>query len=628
MGQAPMPRTMSNASTHRVATVGGIILARLRFVFVFLAAALVVGYWDNIQNHWDKWTRPAVAPDALAHAPSSDIEYYCPMHPQVIRSEPGQCPKCGMPLVKRKRGVPTTLPADVLARVQLTPQRVALANVQTTAVEPRELTRTIEAVGVLDYDETKLSRLSARVAGRADELFVTFTGQSIQRGEPIYSLYSPEVYTAQREYLLARKRVNEMPGGTSMETRNDATAVYNASLQKLALWGMTSEQLDRLDHEFDETGKIPTHLTVTSPIDGIVVAKRITQGQYLSVGDSPYTVADLSDLWLQVKLYERDIALVHVGDPVTVRVEALGDEAFDGVVAFMAYALDTETRTLDARVVVPNPNLRLRPGMFGSATVHVAMLSLGPTSQPVAVSREGASKPSSSSVYWAALQPYLAAHKLLSSDKADGVSEQLEKLTTSLKALHDPAADRVVNAVAVLQGQSDHSLPALRESWKEISAGMIELGKRVSLPSDAPTVKVFRCPMKKANWLQLGDETANPYYGSEMYNCGSAVESLPKATQAPPPKRNVISGSRVLAIPRSAVIETGDDTIVYVESSPGIYDMKSVKLGRIAGAFYPVISGLEEGDRVVTVGAFLIDAENRLNPTREMELQMHPDEHR
>jgi Cu(I)/Ag(I) efflux system membrane fusion protein len=179
------------------------------------------------------------------------------MHPDVIRSEAGQCPKCGMPLVKRKRGVPTTLPADVLARVQLTPQRIALAGVHTSAVEPRELSRRVDAVGLLDYDETKLSRLSARVAGRADELFVTFSGQSIKRGGPIYSLYSPEVYTAQREYLLARKRVNDLPAGTSMDTRNDAAAVYNASLQKLVLWGMTTEQLDRLDHEFDETGKSP-----------------------------------------------------------------------------------------------------------------------------------------------------------------------------------------------------------------------------------------------------------------------------------------------------------------------------------------------------------------------------------
>src|SRR6476660_9098729 len=111
MGEAPMPRIMSRPIAHRVTTVGGILLARLRFVFVFLVAALVVGYWDNIRNHWDKWTRPAVAPDSLVAAGAHEIEFYCPMHPDVIRSEAGQCPKCGMPLVKRKRGVPTTLPA-------------------------------------------------------------------------------------------------------------------------------------------------------------------------------------------------------------------------------------------------------------------------------------------------------------------------------------------------------------------------------------------------------------------------------------------------------------------------------------------------------------------------------------
>jgi Cu(I)/Ag(I) efflux system membrane fusion protein len=108
--------------------------------------------------------------------------------------------------------------------------------------------------------------------------------------------------------------------------------------------------------------KIPTHLTVTSPIDGIVVAKQITQGQYLNVGDSPFTVADLRDLWLQVKLYERDIPLVSVGDPVSVRVDAMSSETFDGVVAFKGYQLDSMTRTLDARVVVGNAGLALRTG--------------------------------------------------------------------------------------------------------------------------------------------------------------------------------------------------------------------------------------------------------------------------
>src|SRR4051812_8523344 len=135
---------------QRASVVFRVAAARLRFLAVFLVAALIVGYWDNIKNHVDKWTRPPVAPDALARAAAGEIEFYCPMHPDVIRSEAGACPKCGMPLVKRRRGEAGQLPADVLARVQLTPQRMALANVQTTPVEYRALERTVRALGVLD----------------------------------------------------------------------------------------------------------------------------------------------------------------------------------------------------------------------------------------------------------------------------------------------------------------------------------------------------------------------------------------------------------------------------------------------------------------------------------------------
>src|SRR6185503_6760430 len=139
---------------------------------------------------------------------AASVEYFCPMHPEVVRQQAGQCPKCGMPLVKRKRGEEIRLPQDVLARVQLTPQRIALAHVGTSPVEYRQLVRETEAMGVLDYDETKLARLSARVGGRADELCVTYTCQTVKQGDPLYSLYSPDLLTAQREYLLARARLS------------------------------------------------------------------------------------------------------------------------------------------------------------------------------------------------------------------------------------------------------------------------------------------------------------------------------------------------------------------------------------------------------------------------------------
>ncbi len=614
--------------TRKTLTVVQIVFARLRFIAIFVIAALVVGYWDHIKNYYDRWTRPAVAPDSLVSTAAGDIEFYCPMHPEVVRSQAGQCPKCGMPLVKRNRGQAEQLPADVLARVTLTPQRKALAGIATTAVEYKTLVREIRSVAVLDYDETRVAHISARVPGRADELFVQYTGQAVKRGDPVYSLYSPEVYTAQRDYLRARKQINDLSHDANEQTKMDASAFYNATLQKLVLWGVTQDQLDKLDDEFDRTGKVANNLIVTSPISGIVIKKNISAGDYIQVGAEPYTVADLSKLWLVLKLYERDVPLVQIGDPVEMSVEAFPNQIFTGSVTFKSFAIDAETRTLDARVEVDNADLRLRPGMFADAVVHVpiSLALAGPGTRPAAT--QPASAPvSPASIYLEALQPYFEAQKRLSQDKSDGVVELLQQSVDKLSPGNDLEAvrtsyPRLADSVKTIKGQP---IEKIREQFKEISAAMIDIGKSAGTPADSAAVRVFRCPMKKANWLQEGDATANPYYGSKMFDCGSAVESLPKAkpdiTLTRP--HGAAPAGKMLAVPRSAVIDTGRNKIVYVESSPGIYDMRAVKLGPLASAhnqqaedFYPVIAGLEENDRVVTVGTFLVDAENRLNPPR------------
>ncbi|HEY7086600.1 MAG TPA: efflux RND transporter periplasmic adaptor subunit [Tepidisphaeraceae bacterium] len=611
---------MSTNFLQNASTVTKVFFARLRFLAVFVVAGLIVGYWDNIRNHIDKWTRPAVAPE-VARASASQVEYYCSMHPNIIREQPGNCPVCGMPLIKRIRGEEVQLPADVLARVQLSPQRVALANVHTTAAEYKTLVREIHALGLLDYDETKVAQLSARVAGRADQLFLEYAGHPVEVGDPAYSLYSPEVYTAQREYLLARKRVNDLPKDASASTRADASAVYNATMQKLVLWGVSTKQLEEMEHEYDQSGKVPAHLIVTSPISGIVIRKDIFEGGYVNVGDKPYTIADLRNLWLRAKVYEADVPLVHVGEAVDVVVEALPNEVFKGSVTFAAYQLDPQTRTMDARIEVKNDDMRLKPGMFADAVIRVPIVrqpASQPTSQPAATA--GSESSARASVAYAdALTSYLAAQKLLAGDKVEGVANLLNQSVAKLATIKEDrrVADsyrRLADSANKTMGQD---LEAVRETFKDVSAAMIEIGKVMKLPADAAAIQVFRCPMKKANWLQESGTPANPFYGSTMLECGGPVEALPKADgAAPAPTMHQFApAGKTLAIPRSAVIDTGRHKIVYVESSPGVYDMRAVELGQPAEDFYPVVSGLEEGDRVVTVGAFLIDSENRLNPT-------------
>ncbi len=614
---------MSNTSSNFFAVLR-VILARLRFLAVFVVAGLLVGYWDTIKNYVDKWTRPEVPPDSLAAV--SDIEYYCAMHPTVIRDHPGDCPICGMPLIKRKKGGHEVLPADVMARVQLSPQRVAMANIATTAVEYRQLSREVSAVGVLDYDETRLAQLSSRVAGRADRLMLQYVGQPVKKGDIVYAIYSPEVYTGIRDYLQARDRVNKMGedkgAGAEMskELRADAADVYNASMQRLLLWGVTREQLDKLDDAFDKSGTIPTHLEVQSPIDGIVVEKNIIEGGYLGVGSVPFTIADLSQVWLKVRIYEADIPLVHVGQTARITVNAMGNERIEGKVQYVDFRLDPQTRTLAARIDVPNPGLKLRPGMYADVNLEVPITreSLA-TKRPVAVVPATAPALSPySAAYASALEKYLFAQSQLASDRVEGVSQALHEAVSRLAPLSadvelKPLVDRLTAAVHPTMGKD---LAATRELFKEISAAMIDLGHAAKLPLDAPPISVFRCPMKQANWLQSPGSVANPYYGSQMLDCGSPVEPLPRVEVVQVAAAAQGPAGRVLAVPRSAVIDTGRREIVYVQSAAGVFDMKEVKLGPLAGQWYPLIAGLTEGEQVATRGAFLIDAENRLNPAQ------------
>jgi Cu(I)/Ag(I) efflux system membrane fusion protein len=596
-----------NTFLHNAWTVTKVALARLRFLAVFVIAGLVVGYWDDIRNHVDKWTRPAVLGDSLAAA--HEVEWYCAMHPNVVRDEPGTCPICSMPLIKRKKGEQQVLPADVLARVQLSPQRVAMAGIGTSLVERRELSRDFDAVGVVDYNEAGLAQLAARVSGRVDQLMLRSVGQEVKRGQVVYLLYSPEVYTAIRDYLLARKRVNESRSAPKTDLMTDASEVYNASMQKLLLWGISREQLDAMDAQFDKDGSIATHLQIASPIDGIVVEKNILEGAYLETGSTPFTIADLSTVWLNVKLFEADIPLVHVGQRATVSVEAMPGDTFTGTVSYMDFKLDPQTRTLKARIEVKNPGLRLRPGMFASAHFELPIVPQATK----ATTRESATY---AATYALALARYLEAQQKLTQDSAEGVALKLREAADLLAPLKDDPklASSVERYEAAVDASMGKDMEGLRNAFKEVSMAFIEIGKQARIPSDSPSISVYRCPMAKANWLQVVGPVRNPYYGTEMIDCGGPVEALPRAevVTASAATRPV---TRVQAVPRSAVINTGKRMIVYVQSGPGVYDMRQIQAGPLAGEWYPVFGGLQEGEQVVTQGAFLVDAENRLNPS-------------
>ena len=342
----------------------GFLFARLRFVVILAAIGLVLVKWDTLQGHYEKWVRPAS--DAAGADP--DHEFFCPMHPAVVReTNKEKCPICFMPLSKRKKGEATDdpLPAGTVSRVQLTPYRVVLAGVRTVPVGYHPLAKEITTVGTVEFNEQQLRTVSARVKGRIDKLFVNQTGQMVHEGDPLAELYSPDLVVTVQNLLDARKA-----GNKDLETN---------ARDRLRLWGIDDKQVE----EIAMAGKPVTRLTIRSPITGHVLKKYPWEGQSVEEGARLFDVADLTTVWLQAQLYEDDLAFLPAGGhdpktgkpavelPVTAYTRAFPNRAFGGKLSFLFPHVDAETRTLTVRFDLPNPDHELRPGMTATVTLKL-----------------------------------------------------------------------------------------------------------------------------------------------------------------------------------------------------------------------------------------------------------------
>jgi membrane fusion protein, copper/silver efflux system len=332
-----------------------------RFVLILAVIGFVIVKWDMLAGYYQKWTRHAETDVA-----SADSEYYCPMHPTVVRdNNKEKCPICFMPLSKRKKGEATdeVLPAGVVSRVQLTPYRITQANVHTSPVSYQPLSKEITTVGTVEFNERGLRQVAARVKGRIDKLSADETGKMVNKGDPLASLYSPDLVTT-ADLLLDADRA----GNKSMVelTRN-----------KLRLWGIDEDQIQEILRDRQSI----THLTIRSPIGGHVLRKYVREGQYVDEGTPLYDLADLSTVWVQAQLYEEDLAFLPRGAhdaktglpteklAVSATVRGLPGETFEGNLAFIYPHVDQDTRTLSVRFELPNADHRLRPGT--SATVRL-----------------------------------------------------------------------------------------------------------------------------------------------------------------------------------------------------------------------------------------------------------------
>jgi Cu(I)/Ag(I) efflux system membrane fusion protein len=329
--------------------------ARLRFVVILAAIGGLIAYWDTLSAYYEKWTRPARA----AEIASGDTEYFCPMHPFIVRDKPDEkCPICHMELAKRKKetGQGEPLPPGTVNRVQLTPYRVVQAWVHTTEVQYRPLTKEITTFGSVEFNETKEAHIAARQKGRLEKLYANFTGQMVDEGEKLAVLdirYSPELTNTLEDLLRARQ---------SGDRQREESA-----RKRLRVWDIGEEQIK----EFLSTGKVATKLTISSPIRGHVIKKYQREGNYVDEGSPLYDVADLDTVWIEAQVYEADQAFLKERQPVTAATLSLPNQEFTGAVSFIYPHLDENTRTLRVRFEMPNPGHKLRPGMYATVKIKV-----------------------------------------------------------------------------------------------------------------------------------------------------------------------------------------------------------------------------------------------------------------
>lgn len=418
------------------------------------------------------------------------------MHPQVRLPRPGNCPICNMKLI----------PVESLLDEQA--QTVRQAGVETEEVVPRQLWKEIRTVGRLDYSENRVEDISARVGSRVERLFVDFTGVDVKKGDHLAELYSPALIVAQEELIAAVESSAQLPRSDRFAQRN-----LQSSRDKLRLWGLLPEQIEAI-----ERSKQPQNsLTMYAPLGGTVIEKNVRVGQYVEEGTLLYRIAELDPIWLYLDIYESDVGWVQYGQPVEVSVEAYPGERFAGVVTFIDPYLSKETRAVKVRVNLKNPDRRLKPAMYASATVRVPLAGDG-APQPTGL--EGK--------YICPMHPEIVRD-------ADGECPICE-------------------------------------------------------------MKLERVPTRRT-----GDAS---HEGQEEHEAGPRVDQ------------------KVLAVPASAILDTGTRKIAFRALEDGSFEMAELQLGPRSVAnvdnrdgglnYFPVLKGLKSGDRVVARGAFMIDSQRQI----------------
>jgi membrane fusion protein, copper/silver efflux system len=329
-------------------------LWKILFVALVAAAAFLAGRWQ-------------LPSGAQAGAPARKILYwYDPMHPSYRSDKPGIAPDCGMRLEPKyaDQGAANEHKHEAAEQppgtIHITPEKQQLIGVRYGVVEMGSATEEIRAVGKVDMDETRTTRVHSRVDGWIEKVFVDFTGQQVKAGQPMLTIYSPEMLATQQEYVLALESRALLKQSVSEHAAHDTERLVEAALRRLETWNLSPEQIQ----ELERTKKPLRTTTLYAPASGVVTARNAFPNQRITADTDLYTLVDLSRVWVNAEVFESDAGMVRMGQRGVISLSYQPERAWSAAVTYVLPQVDPNTRTLKVRLEADNPRLALKPGMF------------------------------------------------------------------------------------------------------------------------------------------------------------------------------------------------------------------------------------------------------------------------
>lgn len=296
----------------------------------------------------------------------SDELYVCPMHPQIHSNHPGVCPICNMDLVLKENNI-ANKDSDSLSKadinkgdVVLSPSQQILANVQTEKVSIKEYRNDLSFNGYIKIGENNMRHISTPVSGKIIKMFVNFEGQMVSKDQPVFEIYSPEIYSTQKEYILALQNLENAKNSQNNLIIEQAESLINSTKTRMSLWEVSDEQIN----ELETTREVKNYITVHSRYSGVITKKIVHEGHWAAAGEDIYDVVDMSTLWVIANVPESEINNIKMNQSAKITTVAYSDEVFNAKVNFISPMLNSETRTLEIRLDVSNRNYKLKPDMY------------------------------------------------------------------------------------------------------------------------------------------------------------------------------------------------------------------------------------------------------------------------